>query len=90
MSTRNLPEDKGRPARKADNLTAIYVLIVKKMWWEPRPLTTLWASTAFYRTRFTFLFYLHIEGMERKEIKGKGNKRKVSKEIIIESAKQRD
>jgi hypothetical protein len=23
MSTRNLPRDKGRPARKADNLTAI-------------------------------------------------------------------
>jgi hypothetical protein len=23
MSTRNLPEGKGRPARKADNLTAI-------------------------------------------------------------------
>jgi hypothetical protein len=24
MSTRNLPGDKGRPVRKADNLTAIY------------------------------------------------------------------
>jgi hypothetical protein len=24
MSTRNLPGGKGRPARKADNLTAIY------------------------------------------------------------------
>jgi hypothetical protein len=26
MSTRNLPGGKGRPARKADNLTAIYEL----------------------------------------------------------------
>jgi hypothetical protein len=24
MSTRNLPEGKGRPARKADNVTAIF------------------------------------------------------------------
>jgi hypothetical protein len=28
MSTRNLPEGKGRPARKADNLTAICESIV--------------------------------------------------------------
>jgi hypothetical protein len=28
MSTRNLPRGKGRPARKADNLTAIYEPIV--------------------------------------------------------------
>jgi hypothetical protein len=28
MSTRNLPEDKGRPASKADNLTAICEPIV--------------------------------------------------------------
>jgi hypothetical protein len=28
MSTRNLPGDKRRPARKADNLTAIYEPIV--------------------------------------------------------------
>jgi hypothetical protein len=35
---------KGRPARKADNLTAIC---------EPRPLTTLWAFTACYRDSFT-------------------------------------
>jgi hypothetical protein len=28
MSTRNLPGVKGRPARKADNLTAIYEMIV--------------------------------------------------------------
>jgi hypothetical protein len=36
---------KGLPARKADNLTAIREQIVHKMW-EPRPLTTLSASTA--------------------------------------------
>jgi hypothetical protein len=40
MSTRNLPGGKGRPARGADNLTAVcepIVLIV----WEPRRLTNL-------------------------------------------------
>jgi hypothetical protein len=31
MSTRNLPGGKGRPARKADNLTAISEPTVKKM-----------------------------------------------------------
>jgi hypothetical protein len=55
MSTRNLPGSKGRPVRKADNLTAIYEPIVQKMW-EPRRLTTLWASTECYRDSFTFLF----------------------------------
>jgi hypothetical protein len=35
MSTRNFAEGKGRPARKADNLTAIYEPIVCKMW-DPR------------------------------------------------------
>jgi hypothetical protein len=38
MSTRNLPGSKGRPALKADNLTAICELIVWKMW-EPRRLS---------------------------------------------------
>jgi hypothetical protein len=47
MSTRNIPEGKGRPARKADNK------------WEPRPLTTLWASTACYSDNFTFLPYYY-------------------------------
>jgi hypothetical protein len=47
MSTRNLPGGKGRLARKADNLTAICEPIVYKMW-EPRRLTNLWASTAFF------------------------------------------
>jgi hypothetical protein len=45
MSTRNLPGEKGLPARKADNITAICQAIVYKMW-EPRPLTTLQASMA--------------------------------------------
>jgi hypothetical protein len=36
----NLPEGKGRPARKVDSLTAIYELIVYKMC-EPRRHTTL-------------------------------------------------
>jgi hypothetical protein len=35
MSTRNLPGGKGRPASKADNLTAICESIVENMW-EPR------------------------------------------------------
>jgi hypothetical protein len=53
MSTRNLPGGKGRSARKADNLTAIYEPIVCKML-EPRRLTALLASTACYRDSFTF------------------------------------
>jgi hypothetical protein len=47
-----------RPARKPDNLTAICEPIVKKMW-EPRRLTTLWASTTCYSDSFTFtLLYM--------------------------------
>jgi hypothetical protein len=56
MSTRNLPGGKGRPAYKADNLTAICEPIVWKTW-EPRRLTTLWASTACYRDSFTLYLY---------------------------------
>jgi hypothetical protein len=55
MRTRNLPGGKGRPARKADNLTAVCEPIVWKMW-EPRCLTTLWTSTACYRDSFAFLY----------------------------------
>jgi hypothetical protein len=51
MSTRNLPEGKEGPARKAD-LTAICEPIVEKMW-EPRRLTILWAFTVCYRGSFT-------------------------------------
>jgi hypothetical protein len=53
MSTSNLPGGKGRPARGADNFTAICELIVYKMW-EPRRLTTLWTFTACYRNSYTF------------------------------------
>jgi hypothetical protein len=69
MSTRNLPKGKGRPVRKADNLTAISEPIVYKMW-DPRRLTTLLASKACYRESFTFfLFYLLAV---RSLINGKG------------------
>jgi hypothetical protein len=44
LSTRNYSGGKGRPARKADNLTFICEPIISKMW-DPRHLTTLWAST---------------------------------------------
>jgi hypothetical protein len=56
--TRNLPGGKGRSARNADNLTSICEPIVYKMW-DPRRLTTLWASTACYRDSFTF-YYLDV------------------------------
>jgi hypothetical protein len=52
MSTKNLPGSKDRPARKDGNLTAFYKSIGLEMW-EPRRLTTLWASTACYRDSCT-------------------------------------
>jgi hypothetical protein len=62
-SAMNLLWGKGRPARKADNLTAICEPIIWKMW-EPRRLTTLWASTVCYRDTFTFFtthyYYYYI------------------------------
>jgi hypothetical protein len=51
-STRNIPGGKGRPAGKADNLTAICEPTLYKKW-EPRHLKTLWASTAHYKYNFT-------------------------------------
>jgi hypothetical protein len=54
MSTRNLPEGKRRPTRKAD-LTAICESIVYKMW-DSRRLTSRWAFAACYRDSFTFYF----------------------------------
>jgi hypothetical protein len=54
MSIKNLPGCKGRPARKADNLTAICEQIFWKM--EPRRLTTPWAPAACYRDSFTSSF----------------------------------
>jgi hypothetical protein len=53
MSTRNFPGGKERPMSKADNIIAICEKIVLRMW-EPRNLTTQWASTACYRNSFTF------------------------------------
>jgi hypothetical protein len=58
-STRNIPEGKGRPARKAHNLTVIYEPIFSKMS-ESRRLTTLWGSDASYRDGFlSFLTHLY-------------------------------
>jgi hypothetical protein len=51
MSTIILPGGKGKPARKADNFLAICEPTVYKMW-EPRHLTTIWASTACYKVSF--------------------------------------
>jgi hypothetical protein len=51
VSTRNIPGDKGWPARKAENLTAICESAVWIMW-EPRRLTNLRVSTTCYRDTF--------------------------------------
>jgi hypothetical protein len=59
MSTRNLPWSKGRPARKAGNLTTICEPIVQKLC-EPRLLPTLLASTACYRDNLPFLPIIFI------------------------------
>jgi hypothetical protein len=67
MSTMNLPGRKVRPARKADNLTAICEPIVYKMW-EPRRLTTIWAFTACYRYRFTFTLHYFIRMIKSRRI----------------------
>jgi hypothetical protein len=53
MSTRNLPGGKGRPARKFDNLTAIYEPIVYEIWKPRRPIN-VWASTACYNVSIFF------------------------------------
>jgi hypothetical protein len=60
MSTRNSLGGKGWPALEAGNLIAICEQIVYKMW-EPRYLTTLWASqpeTGIVLYFIFFLFYL--------------------------------
>jgi hypothetical protein len=49
---------KGRPAHKADNLTAICMLSRKMR--EHRRLTIVWTSTACYKNSFTYLICLHI------------------------------
>jgi hypothetical protein len=76
ICTRNLPGGNGGPARKADNLTAI----CERMW-EPRCLTTLWASTSCYRDRFTIfknilpsivriVKFMTLLGPKRQEVEG--------------------
>jgi hypothetical protein len=57
MNTTNLSGVKGRPARKANDLTSICEPIVWKMW-EPRRLTTVWAFTPYYRDSCTFKIML--------------------------------
>jgi hypothetical protein len=44
---------KAKPARKSDNLTAIYEIIVYKMR-DPRRLTTLYTFTTCYGDSFTY------------------------------------
>jgi hypothetical protein len=66
MSTKNIPGGEGRPARKADNLTAICEPIIYKMW-EPQHLTALWVSMARYRDTFT-LPYLTLPHDKNHEI----------------------
>jgi hypothetical protein len=58
-TTKNLLGGKGRSARKAGNFTAICEPIVWKMW-EPRRLTTVWASTACYGDSFTLPLPLYF------------------------------
>jgi hypothetical protein len=56
-STRNLPWGKKRPARRADNLAAIYEPTLKM--WEPQPPATLRASTTCTGITLPYLtFYL--------------------------------
>jgi hypothetical protein len=57
-STRNLPGGKGRPARKADNLTVLCEPIVWKVW-ESLNLRTLWAFKVCYRIQL-YLFFLYL------------------------------
>jgi hypothetical protein len=52
---------RARPARKADNLTAICEPIVYTMW-DPRRLTPLYTSTACYRDSFTI--YHRVKSLE--------------------------
>jgi hypothetical protein len=62
MNIRILLGSKGRPARKADGLTAICEPIIYKMW-EPRRLRTLRASTACYRDSLTFTLRFYTNAM---------------------------
>jgi hypothetical protein len=59
----NFPADCGPGVDSASNRNeyreSSWESIVYKMW-EPRRLTTLWASTACYRDSFTFFTYVNI------------------------------
>jgi hypothetical protein len=55
VSTRNLRGGKGRPERKADNLTVTFEPIAYKTW-EPQRLTNQWVSTTCCRDSFTFFY----------------------------------
>jgi hypothetical protein len=57
MSTRNLPSGKGRPARGADNLTAVCELIVLEKV-EFSTSHNPMGFTACYRDSFTFTYVL--------------------------------
>jgi hypothetical protein len=52
MSIRNLPGGEGRPEHKAASPSSLSLL--SRRMWDPRRLTTLWASTACYKDSFTF------------------------------------
>jgi hypothetical protein len=55
ISTGNLPGVKGRPARKAENVTVIYERVVYKMW-EPRRLTSYGLSLLVTGIFFRYMF----------------------------------
>jgi hypothetical protein len=63
ISTRNLPRGKGRPARKADNLTVICEPIVYKMWETPQPVTGIGLPffTISARARTHLICYLQLK-----------------------------
>jgi hypothetical protein len=57
-STKDLPGSKGRPARRAENLTAICETIFYKCG-EPGRVTTLWAHTTCYIVSLAGPCYMH-------------------------------
>jgi hypothetical protein len=87
INTRIIPRGKGRPARKADNLTAIREPILYKMW-EPRRLITLWAPTACYGDSLAFTLqistseYYHYSQKKRDTLKRKNASSFLSHYII--------
>jgi hypothetical protein len=56
MNTRSFPGSKGRPACKADNLTAICEPTDKKVW-ELQRLTNLWAYSSCYSDSSAFFTF---------------------------------